>query len=185
MKLNISKKYITRLKKVLKSKLNGGSLFQGVNTWTVFLLRYSAAFISWKRCELQDIDMKTRNLFTIYGRLHPKSDVCRLYIPRNDGGGGLIALKDCVELVVRGLEVHVHGNEEILTQAARGDRVDGLKVASVLKKAKKEKRLQDWEKRALYSQYLRQTKEVRNEQSWVWFQNGHLKRKTESLIVAA
>ena len=32
---------------------------------------------------------------------------------------------------------------------------------------------------------MRQTKEVRSEQSWVWVQNGDLKRETESLIVAA
>ena len=32
---------------------------------------------------------------------------------------------------------------------------------------------------------MRQTKEVRSEQSWVWLQNGDLKRETESLIVAA
>ena len=31
---------------------------------------------------------------------------------------------------------------------------------------------------------MRQTKEVRSEQSWVWLQNGDLKRETESLIVA-
>ena len=50
---------------------------------------------------------------------------------------------------------------------------------------KKEKRLQDWkEEKALHSQYLRQTKEVRIEQSWVWLQNGYLKWETESLIVA-
>ena len=73
------------LKKVLKSKLNGGNLVQGVNTWAVSFLRYSAAFISWRKCELQDIDRKTRKLFTIYGGLHPKSDVDRLYTPRNNG----------------------------------------------------------------------------------------------------
>ena len=54
-----------------------------------------------------------------------------------------------------------------------------------MKKAKKEKRLQDWEEKALHGQYLRQTKEVRSEQSWIWLQNGDLKRETESLIVAA
>ena len=32
---------------------------------------------------------------------------------------------------------------------------------------------------------MRQTKEVRSEQSWVWLQNGDFKRETESLIVAA
>ena len=32
MKLNVSKEYIRRLRKVLKSKLNGGNLVRGVNT---------------------------------------------------------------------------------------------------------------------------------------------------------
>ena len=47
MNLKVSKEYFRKLKKVLKSKLNGGNLVQGVNTWAVPLLRYSAAFISW------------------------------------------------------------------------------------------------------------------------------------------
>ena len=49
--------------------------------------------------------MKTKKLFTIFGGLHPKSDVDRLDIPRKDGERGLIAIKDCVELALRGLEV--------------------------------------------------------------------------------
>ena len=44
MKLNFSKEHIRRLRKVLKSKLNGVNLVRGVNTWAVSLLRYSAAF---------------------------------------------------------------------------------------------------------------------------------------------
>ena len=101
MKLKVSKKYFRRLKKVLKSKLNDGNLVQGVNTWAMSLLRYSAAFIIWRKCELQAIDRKTRKLFTIYGVLHPKSDADRLYIPRKDGGRGLIAIEDCVELAIK------------------------------------------------------------------------------------
>ena len=79
IKLNISKEYIKRLRKVLMSKLNGGNLVRGVNTWAVSLLRYSAAFVSWRKSELQAIDRKNRKLFTIYGALHPKSDVDGLY----------------------------------------------------------------------------------------------------------
>ena len=37
MKLNVSNEYIRRLRKVLKSKLNGGNLVHGVNTWAVSL----------------------------------------------------------------------------------------------------------------------------------------------------
>ena len=32
MKLNVSKEYVKRLRKVFKSKLNGGNLVRGVNT---------------------------------------------------------------------------------------------------------------------------------------------------------
>ena len=182
MKLNVSKEYIRRLRKVLKSKLNGGNLVRGVNTWALSLIRYSAAFVSWRKSKLQAIDRKTRKLFTMYGALHPKSDVDRLYIPRKEGGRGLISIKDCLELAIRDLEVYVHGSEERLIQAARGDKIDGLEAASVLKRSKKEKRLEDWEENG---QYLRQTKEVRSDQCWAWLQNGDLKRETESLIVAA
>ena len=69
MKLNISKEYIRRIRKVLKSKLNGGNLVHGVNTWAVSLLRYSVAFVRWRKSELQAIDRKTRKLFAIYGAL--------------------------------------------------------------------------------------------------------------------
>ena len=118
---------------------------------------------------MQAIDRKTRKLFTIYGALHPKSDVDRLYIPRKKGRRGLISIEDWVKLAIRGLEVYVHGNEERLIQAPRGN----------------EKILEDWEEKVLHGQYFGQTKEVSCDECWAWVHNEHLKRKTESLIVAA
>ena len=90
-----------------------------------------------------------------------------------------------MELAIRGLEVYVHGSEEILIQVATRDNIDGLEAASVLKRSKKEKRLEDWEEKVIHGHYLRQTKEVRSDECWAWLQNGNLKRETESLIVAA
>ena len=52
MKLNVLKEYIRSLRKVLKLKLNGRNLVRGVNTWAVSLVRYSAAFVSWRKGEL-------------------------------------------------------------------------------------------------------------------------------------
>ena len=37
-----------------------------------------------------------------------------------------------------------------MIQAARRDKIDGLEAASVLKRSKKEKRLEDWEEKACY-----------------------------------
>ena len=80
-------------------------------------------------------------MFTICGALHPKSDVDKLYIPRKEGGRGLISIEDCVEL-------------------------DGLEAAHFLKRSKKEKRSEDWQEKVLHGQYLTQTKEVRRDQCW-------------------
>ena len=96
-----------------------------LNAWTASLLRYSEAFVSWRKGEVEAIDRRIRKLFAIYGALYPKSDVDRLYIPRNKGGRGLISIKDCVEFEIRGLEVYVHGCEERLIQATRGDKIHG------------------------------------------------------------
>ena len=46
----------------------------------------------------------------------------------------MISIENCVELAIRGLEVYVHGSEERLIQTARGDKIDGLEAASVLKR---------------------------------------------------
>ena len=56
---------------------------------------------------------------------------------------------------------------------------------SVLKRSKKEKRLEDRGDKVLYDQYLRQTKDVRVDQYLAWLKNGDVKRETESLIVSA
>ena len=56
---------------------------------------------------MQPVDRETRKLFTIHWRLHLTSDVD---FTLKDGGRGLIAFKDCVELAIRGLEVHINGS---------------------------------------------------------------------------
>ena len=127
--------------------------------WEFSSWRYSETFVSWRKNELQAIERKTRKLFTIYGALHHKSNVDRLYIPRKEGGRDLMSIEDCVGLAITGLKVHVHGREERLIQAARGDKIDDLEAVSVLKRPKKEKRLEDWEEKILHGQYLSQTKE--------------------------
>ena len=74
--------------------------------------------------------------------------------------------------------MYVHGSEERLIQAARGEKIDCLEAASVLKRSKKKKKLEDWEEKVLHGQYLRQTKEVRSDQGWVWLQYRDLKSET-------
>jgi len=49
--------------------------------------------INWRQ-ELQILDKKTRKLQTIHGQHHPKADVHCLYVPRKQGGRGLMHLEE-------------------------------------------------------------------------------------------
>lgn len=54
----------------------------------------------------------------------------RFYAPIKEGRTGLISIKDCVELAIRGFEVHIHRSDERI----RGNKMDGLEPTSILKK---------------------------------------------------
>ena len=63
----------------------------------IMIFRYGAGIISWRESELKSIDRKTRKYLTMYGAMHPKSDVDRLYMKRKEGGRGLISVEHCVK----------------------------------------------------------------------------------------
>ena len=65
---------------MLKSKLNGRNKVTGINIWAVAIFRYGAGMIQWKAIEQKDLDRKSIKTLTIYGGLHPKSDVDTLYV---------------------------------------------------------------------------------------------------------
>ena len=111
------------MRKILETKLNGGNIITGVNTWAISLLRYSAAFLDWTEAELEQMDRRTRKLITMHRALNPKSDVARIYLSRKEGGRALISVEETVKLAILGLERYALTSEEGLLIAAR--RVNG------------------------------------------------------------
>ena len=75
MKQKITKEYKQKQRLTLKSKLNGRNKVMVINTWTVTIFTYGVGIIQWKASELKDLDRKSRKTMTMYGELHPKSDV--------------------------------------------------------------------------------------------------------------
>ena len=67
-----------------------------INTWAVAVFRHGAGTLQWKESELKNVDRKSRKTLTMYGALHPKNDVDRLYIKRKEGGRGLMSVECCV-----------------------------------------------------------------------------------------
>ena len=83
MKNKVTAEYKRRLRLILKPNLNGKNKIQAINTWMVALLRYEAEIINWKIDELKKMGRTTRKTLTMYGTIHPKSDIDRLYLKRN------------------------------------------------------------------------------------------------------
>ena len=80
--------YFRRVKKILRSKMKAENIIQAINSTAVSLIQYGAGIIGWRKDELNDIDRKTRKLFTMHRSMHPQSDVDRLYWKRTEGGRG-------------------------------------------------------------------------------------------------
>ena len=75
MKIKIIKEYLRTTRKLLESKLYSRNLIKGINTWAVFLERYSGPFLKWAREELQQMDQRTRKLITMHKALLPGNDI--------------------------------------------------------------------------------------------------------------
>ena len=61
----------------------------------------------------------------MYGVLHPKSDIDRLYLKRKHGGRGLISIEMCVRLERNNLGLYVRGSNKVLLK--------GLKKVGIFK----------------------------------------------------
>jgi hypothetical protein len=93
IKENLEKQFYLRIKSILKSKLNGNNLIKAVNTYAVPLLTYCFGVIKWSKTNLQNINIKTRVLFTKFSKHHPKSAIEKFNLPRENGGRGFSNLE--------------------------------------------------------------------------------------------
>ena len=123
MKDKITKEYVKRVKKIASSKLNSGNTIDAISSRAVSLVRYGAGIIDWTKEELKKIDRKIRKILTMNKMLHPQSDVDRLYIPRKEGGRGLLGVEDCVQIQVESLAKYVSASDELLLQAVSKEHV--------------------------------------------------------------
>ena len=185
MKELVRKEYFRRVKKILKSKLNGGNTIKAINSRAVSIIPYGAGIVDWTKEELQEMDRKTRKLLTINRALHPQADVDRLYLKRSEGGRGMIGVEDCVTIETNSLMSYIkqHANEKALKAVAR-EQVLKVRREGIDKKSLREERREKYLAKPLHGQFFRGT-ENRDERSWEWLKRGKLKKETEGLLFAA
>ena len=163
MKNNIKKEYFNRIRRILKSKLNAGNIVTAMNTWAISLIRYGAGIVKWNKEELQTMDRKTRKMMTIHGALHPKADVDRLYIPRKDGGRGLISIEDCVNDEELSLAEYIENSNEDFLKCVKEEgfmrETNGISM-NTIKSKRQRARFESWKSKEMHGQFLRQTSDI-------------------------
>ena len=182
MKNNITKEYFRRIRKILKSKLNGTNCIKAINSRAVSLIRYSAGILKWTKEDVQKMDRKTRKLLTIYRAFHPKGDTDRLYFERAKGGRGLISVQDCISIEVESLRKYVQQSNERLLKVVNSEEM--LEKGKTKNDVRKE-RLEKYKSKTLHGKFITNTQEGRDDCTWAWLRKGDLKKETEGMIMAA
>lgn len=94
MKENFRRNYYRRVTLVLRTKLNAYNMVKALNAYCSAVLFYSFGVIPWTKTDLEEIMRRQRALMTQYRYHHPKSAIERLYLPRKEGGRGLVDIKN-------------------------------------------------------------------------------------------
>ena len=186
MKGMITWKYIRRVKKLCRSKLNGGNLIDGIYTWAVGVVRYSAGIVDWTMEEVANMERTTRKILAMNGCLHTRSDVARPYLPRKEGGRGLIGIEECVRRESKSLHGYLRESTEWMLQAALKEKVI-VEEESLqdYERRRKDEKVKNWKEKALHGAFVQQISDEAGEESWRWLRNGFLKKETECFILAA
>ena len=71
MKGKITSEYIRRVKKLCRSRLDGGNLIDGINAWAVGVVHYSAGIVDWTMEKIE----KYQELAFEIRRIHGASKV--------------------------------------------------------------------------------------------------------------
>ena len=112
---------------------------------------------------------------TVNRMYHPPSDIDSLYMPRMEGGQRLLGMAECVETEEQNLSLYLVQLEEKLLSFSKSKRI-------LRNKQKKEERHKQWKEKQLHGKFVRETEEVRIEETREWIRKGYLKKETEGLI---
>jgi hypothetical protein len=136
-------------------------------------------------------------MLTIHGQHHPRADIDRLYVPRKEGGRGLMHVEgayiaetlNLVEYVeskedqlIQIVRTHQHNTNSALLQTANKFKKTFQSETKQIKKYKNSEFKKKWEEKRMHGQFPRSLDEKlgNKEQSYRWLKFGDIKGETES-----
>ena len=184
MKERLKGEYFRRVRLLLRSKLYGGNTIKGINTWAVSVIRYTAGIIDWTKKELRALDIKTRKMMTMVGAFHKKGDVDRLYLPRKEGGRGMISVEDCVRMEEKNLAKYAMESQEKLFGVVR-EVLEKGESGKEYKRRIMDERKERLAGKKVHGKILGDMKDVGTKETWQWLKGGYTTKCMEGFIMAA
>ena len=123
---------------------------------------------------------------TAYKALRPKADVDRLYVHRKDGGRDLMIIEDTIAYEEHSINFYISNNSnKVMSSIKKYIKINKECSKSEFKVEQKEERKEGWTNKVMKGQFTKQVEDFALNKSWQWLKRGCLKRKTESLLIAA
>lgn len=188
-------RYRSRLIKVLKTKLNSRNLITSINTFAVPVLTHSFGVIKYSDTDLNALDRMTRTLMTKYRFHHPKSSVERMYLPRKEGGRGLLNVSYLCKSVENKMKNYFSAtNNRLLNIIKPVDNnftplnlsVNLVDQAENLKTTFHNENLRSLKEKVLHGKYINAIDDDCSNKpaSIQWLKKGYLYPETEGFVVA-
>ena len=94
---------------MLRSELNARNRIDTINFLALPVVTYSFTIINWSLAEIKKVDTKIRKLL----RMHqPKPDANRLYLPRKEGGRGLVQFELSLKTSIIGMDTYLNNTND-------------------------------------------------------------------------
>ncbi|KAL1446054.1 hypothetical protein WDU94_005517 [Cyamophila willieti] len=192
LKENFKEEYRKRVTKLLNTYLNGRNMIDAINTWAVPSLTYSFGIVKWNETELEELDFMTRRLLCKFRMLHPKACIERLYLPRKEGGRGLVNIKLlCMKQELKMKERFQKCNDETMKKIVQVDKkYTALNLSENIRPDVHPTTNQDlintWKSKSLHGRYLNfvNDENINKNVSFNWMKNGYLHPETEGFYTA-
>ncbi|GJQ79250.1 hypothetical protein Trydic_g5494 [Trypoxylus dichotomus] len=135
VKATLVERYKKTLRTIWMSELTAKHKSTATNMLSMPIVSHTFASIRWNVDEINQLDRDTRKTLTMCKNLHPKASAQRLYLPRHEGGRGLINIEWLHNRVVIGAVYQIRRSSDPLMCMVREAEKDGTQGSFLLKAA--------------------------------------------------
>lgn len=183
---------MTRITKICQTELNSGNKIKAINTWAIPALSYSFGIVKWSQTDIDNILTLIRVEMTKHRMHHPKAAQERVFLPREEGGRGIINIRQLHNNQIIKLRQYFKQNTNDLykTIVELDTNFTPLNLSAeqlqmTTKMQTNEEIIVQWQSKQLHGTHPYElNQENIHKKSNIWLKEGKLHAETEGFIVA-